>query len=108
MHQGLGFIATAYWEFSSASFKRQKIPRDKRQVWKDVKSSDYIKIIQYMAPNVPPLTKAILKPLVQVSIKSYTVCPIKIPVSRRQNFQAKINETFRHKYTCSNDLFNRF
>ena len=36
-HHGLGPIATANGEFTSASFKRQKILRDKRQAWKDVK-----------------------------------------------------------------------
>ena len=36
-HHGLGSIATANGEFTSASFKRQKIIRDKRQARKDVK-----------------------------------------------------------------------
>ena len=67
-HHGLGSIAIANGEFTSALFRRQKIPRDKRETWKDIKSNDGIKIIQYVAPNVPLLTKAIIKPLVQVSI----------------------------------------
>ena len=65
-HHGRGSIAIANGEFTSGSFKRQKIPRDKRQAWKDVKSNDGINIIQYMAPNVPSLTKSIVKPRVQV------------------------------------------
>ena len=65
---GLGSIAIANGEFTSASFRRQKITRNKREASKDVKSNDGIEIIQHMAPNVPLLTKAVLKPLVQVSI----------------------------------------
>ena len=67
-HHGLGSIAIANVEVTSASFRRQKNPQDKREAWNDVKSNDGIKIIQHMAPNVPSLTKAILKPLFQVSI----------------------------------------
>ena len=71
-HHGPGSTAMANGEIMSASFRRQKqkIPQDKREAWKDVKSNDCIKIIQYVAPNVPSLTKAILKPLVQVSINN--------------------------------------
>ena len=65
-HHRFGSIAIANEEFTSASFNRQKIRRDKRQAWEDVKSNNGVKIIQYMAPNVSSLTKAILKPLVQV------------------------------------------
>ena len=53
--------------------------------------NDGIKIIQYITLNVVSLTKAFLKFLVQVSINIlYSVLEM-IPISRKQNFQAKNN-----------------
>ena len=69
-HHGLGSIAIANGNFTAETFERQKIPRNKREAWKDIKFNNGINIVQYIAPNIPSLTKTILKP--QIKVLLYT------------------------------------
>lgn len=65
-HHGLGSIAIANGDFTTETFERQRIPREKREAWKNIKFNDGIKIVQYTAPNISSLTKTILKPQLKV------------------------------------------
>ena len=56
-HHGLGSIAIANGNFSNVLVYRQRIPRDKKEPWSQVVSNEGIKIIQYIAPSTPSLTK---------------------------------------------------
>ena len=65
-HHGLGSIAIANGGHVSAKCPTHKIPRDKKENWSDIKSSEGIKIRQYFGPDVLALAKTILQPITQV------------------------------------------
>nr|XP_047140552.1 uncharacterized protein LOC124815795 [Hydra vulgaris] len=69
-HHGLGSIAIANGKFTDVSFKRNKIPRDKKELWSNNKSNDGIMIRQYYIPDIPSLTKTIFKPVIQEKIQA--------------------------------------
>lgn len=74
-HHGLGSIAIANGKFSDVSFKRNKIPRDKKESWSNITPNDGISIKQYCTPDIPALTKTIFKPVIQVchTLTLYTI-----------------------------------
>ena len=65
VHHGPGSIAVANGCFD-VSVHRQRIPRNKKGAWSNIKSNEGIKITQYMPPDTPALNKTVLKPMVQV------------------------------------------
>ena len=65
-HHGLGSIAIANGVFSDVSTLRKKIPRDKKEAWSNITPNKGIEIVEYLAPNVPALTKTILTSISQV------------------------------------------
>ena len=65
-HHGIGSIAIANGNFSNVPVYRQRIPRDKKEPWSQVVSTEGIKIIQYIAPSTPSLTKVVLQPIAKV------------------------------------------
>ena len=58
-HHGLGSIAIVKCGHISTTCPSQKIARDKKENWSDIKSCEGIKIRQYFGPDVPALAKTI-------------------------------------------------
>lgn len=77
-HHGLGSIAIANGTFKDISTLRKRIPRDKKEAWSKIIPNKGIEIKDYMAPNVPALTKTILKSITQVTLfhKSFNPCSL--------------------------------
>ena len=57
----LDMIAIANGDFTDMSVHRKRIPQDKTVVWSGIKLNKGIKIIQYMAPDIPSLTRIVFK-----------------------------------------------
>lgn len=88
-HHGLGSIAIANGEKMVITCHENKIPRDKKESWNNITPCEGIEIHQYFGPEVPALTKTILKPTFQVIIECFLIdefCGYVNPVNKMISF----------------------
>ena len=69
-HHGLGSIAIAKGKFSNFDTRRTPLPRDKKQRWSDIQSTQGIPIQNYHAPDKPALNQVVLRPVVEEQFKA--------------------------------------
>ena len=64
-HHSLGRIAIANGKSSNFDTRRTPLPRDKKQHWSDMQSTQSIPIQNYHAPDKPALDQVVLRPVVE-------------------------------------------
>ena len=69
-HHGLGSIAIANGKFSNFDTRRTPLPRDKKQHWSDIQSTQGIPIQNYHAPDKPALNQVVLRPIIEEQFKA--------------------------------------
>ena len=70
IHHGLGSIAVANGKFSNFDTRRTPLPRDKKQRWSDIQSTQGILIQNYYAPDKSVLNNVVLRPVVEEQFKA--------------------------------------
>ena len=68
-HHSLGSIAIANGKFSNFDTRRTPLPRDKKQRWSDIQSTQGIPIQNYHAPDKPAFNQVVLGPVVEEQFK---------------------------------------
>ena len=68
-HHGLGSIAIANGKFSNFDTRRNPLPRDKKQRWSDIQSTQGIPVQNYHAPDKAALNQVVLYPVVEEQLK---------------------------------------
>ena len=61
-HHGFGNIAVANGKFSNFDTRQTPLPRDEKQCWSDIQSTQGIPIQNCHEPDKPPLNQVVLRP----------------------------------------------
>ena len=69
-HHGFGSIAIVNGKFNNFDTRRTPLPRDKKQRWSDIQSTQGISIQNYHAPDKPALNQVVLQPVVEEQFKA--------------------------------------
>lgn len=79
--------------FTDNTYPVKKVPRDKRENLSAIQGNNGIKIHQYFEPDIPALTKAILRPITRqviiISLLSVSlICKMAFPKNKTTNIKA--------------------
>ena len=69
-HHGFGSTAKVNGKFSNFDTRPTPLPRDKKQCWSDIQSTQGIQIQNYHAPDKPTLNRVVLRPVVEEEFKA--------------------------------------